>query len=161
MTSYDYKGIVQYEPSTGLIRWIVDKGRSRAGSVAGTYQRKGYIRISLSTDTGIERWQAHRLAWLIMTGSQCATEIDHINGIKDDNRWCNLRSATPSQNHLNPNDKIYESNTSGHRGVSFDNTRKKWRAHMTLDQQHIYLGRFDCKEDAIAAREEAMRPYWF
>jgi HNH endonuclease len=34
---------------------------------------------------------AHDLAWLWMTGEFPKGQIEHINGIKDDNRWCNLR----------------------------------------------------------------------
>lgn len=53
------------------------------------------------------------------------------------------------------NNKAMKHNTSGVKGVSFDNSRQKWRAQIYFKNKHYYLGRYDKKEDAIKARTEA------
>jgi hypothetical protein len=64
---------------------------------AGTPQGTGYIWTGVAGG----RYLNHRLAWLYMTGSMPDSCVDHVNGITDDNRWCNLRAATVRQNQLN------------------------------------------------------------
>lgn len=46
-------------------------------------------------------YKASRLAWLYMTGEWPKYEMDHINHVKDDNRWVNLRDVTPAENCAN------------------------------------------------------------
>ncbi|MBQ2408074.1 MAG: hypothetical protein IJH34_04935 [Romboutsia sp.] len=55
-----------------------------------------------------------------------------------------IRSNKPTKN-----------NTSGHKGISWDNERKKWKAIIHFKKKRYYLGRYDKKEDAIKARQEA------
>ena len=43
----------------------------------------------------------HRAAWLLRTGNWPEHDIDHWNGDRADNRWGNLREATPGQNRQN------------------------------------------------------------
>jgi hypothetical protein len=74
-------------------------------------------------------------------------QIDHANGITSDNRLCNLRLATASQNHANS--RRARNNTSGYKGVS--RFRDKWRANVTKDNRKIFLGLFDAPEAAHAA----------
>ena len=75
-------------------------------------------------------------------------EMDHINGKTNDNRKCNLRETTRSQNSQNT--KIYANNKSGIRGVYELNG--KWKAHITFQGQQIHLGTFNTKEEAAAVR---------
>lgn len=55
--------------------------------------------------------------------------------------------------------KPYSTNTSGHKGVLWDSERKKWKAEIRFQKKVYYLGRYDNKEDAIKAREEAEEKY--
>lgn len=74
-------------------------------------------------------------------------KIDRINRVRSDNRPENLRAATHTQNGYNS--KLRLDNASGFRGVSFDKSRSKWRATLTVDKKHRTLGRFHSKELAI------------
>lgn len=78
--------------------------------------------------------------------------IDHINGNGLDNRRCNLRICTQSQNCMNT--KVFNTNTSNHKGVSWHKHRKKWRAFIMVDYKQISLGYFFTKEEAVEARKE-------
>lgn len=81
-----------------------------------------------------------------------ATQIvDHINHNIKDNRKCNLRECTPSQNAMN------RTNT---KGISFDKSANKWQARIGINKKMIYLGTFINKQDAINARKKAEEKYF-
>jgi hypothetical protein len=77
--------------------------------------------IDYSALTGV-LYREHRLAWLYMTGEWPTHEIDHINGDRVDNRFCNLREATASENRWNSRKRV--NNTSGYKGVSWDSAKR-------------------------------------
>ncbi|POF94356.1 HNH endonuclease [Pseudomonas putida] len=145
----DLKSLLDYNPETGEFTWR-DKPCSRiiAGSSAGGYGAHGYFRVSVLG----KRYYAHRLAWFYMTGAWPDAQIDHVNGVKSDNRFCNLREATPMQNNANLRRKPV--NTSGYPGVSFDKIRGCWIARVRSDGRRHNLGRFATREEAYAARCE-------
>ena len=82
-----------------------------------------------------------------MTGKWPEHQIDHINGIKDDNRFCNLREATNSQNNANKKKTI--KNVSGYKGVYKDGNR--WRSQIEINGKKIHIGRYETPEEAHAA----------
>ncbi len=92
---------------------------------------------------------AHRVAWLLMTGSDPVEEIDHINGVKTDNRWENLRPANRSQNAMNQ--RVRSSSKSGFKGVSWHSRVGKWRACIKAGGKHVHIGYFDNREEAAIA----------
>ena len=104
------------------------------------------------------RTTAHRVAWIIYYGV-IPDNIDHINGIRTDNRICNLRSVTQAENAKNM--RKSKRNKSGHVGVRFEQRRQKWIADIRVDRELIFLGRFEQKEDALAARKAAERKFLF
>jgi hypothetical protein len=79
--------------------------------------------------------------------------VDHINHDTLDNRKCNLRVCTDSQNTKNC--KASKSNTSGYKGVSRYVDGKRWFAQITVNWKHFHLGIFDNKHDAARAYNEA------
>lgn len=93
---------------------------------------------------------AHRIAWKIYHGRE-ADRIDHINGVKTDNRIVNLRSVSVSENAKNKRPtkqgKVFGVYARG----------KKWSASIGCGKKLIYLGIFSSKEEAIAARRSAER----
>jgi len=72
--------------------------------------------------------------------------VDHINGNKMDNRRKNLRVATNQQNAFNQGPR--STNTSGYKGVTWSESRKKYVAQITHNYKRICLGYFDCKHKA-------------
>jgi hypothetical protein len=76
-------------------------------------------------------------------------EIDHRDLNRANNCWENLRPATHSQNGQNKDAPA--TNKSGHKGVSFDKARGKWRATIKVNGVWRQIGRFDDVESAKAA----------
>lgn len=72
-------------------------------------------------------------------------QVDHANRNPLDNRRCNLRLATQSQNQLNREAPL--NNTSGYKGVSWGARQRKWRAHF----RGKHLGFFDSPSGAHGA----------
>jgi HNH endonuclease/AP2 domain len=103
--------------------------------------------------------RAHRLIWAMHYGEMPIGQIDHINGIRDDNRIENLRLVNNQEN--NKNKRLSANNTSGVMGVCWDKSRGKWSAQIKVDLVRINLGRFDDIELAIAARKAAEVKYNF
>jgi len=91
----------------------------------------------------------HRVAIAIVSGEWPNGEVDHINGIRHDNRLCNLRVVTKCENLRNKGK--YRSNTSGRVGVHWHKQHRKWSAVIAGRT----IGVFKNIEDAIAARELA------
>jgi hypothetical protein len=92
-----------------------------------------------------------------MTGKWPKGVIDHIDGIKSDNRWDNLRDVTKGQNAHNS--RLNKNNKSGHTGVSFRSDSGKWRAIIRLNGKLKNLGQYDTAEDAVNAREKFEREF--
>ena len=92
--SVDYVRLrLTYDPETGIVRWR--DGRCK-GRLAGSLSH-GYLNIGLAG----RRYLLHRVVWLWMTGQWPTLELDHINGLRWDNRWCNLREVSHIQNCSN------------------------------------------------------------
>ena len=90
-------------------------------------------------------------------GLDCSSEIDHIDGNRENNHESNLRSATRAQNQANS--KKSKNNTSGFIGVSFDKGTNKWAAQIQVKHKHIHLGFFDDIIEAAKIRDRAALKY--
>ncbi len=143
------KSRVNYDHETGIFRRKgKTQGGERAGCIAGTKCANGYIIITISR----KRWLGHRLAWLYHYGTLPDSDIDHINGVRDDNRIENLRLATRSENLCNVG--VRKTNTSGFKNVSWNADCRKWAVSMRHNGKKIYLGVFsDLHEAAKVASE--------
>lgn len=101
----------------------------------------------------------HRIIWLWKTGVWPAREIDHKNGIRTDNRWCNLRIATRLQQ--NANQKLYNrKNKSGIKGIFWHEECKGYAAVIHANGKKIWLGAHDSKDLAVAAYIIAAKKYF-
>ena len=154
ITQKRLKEVLDYDPETGIFTWIADHYSSKAGNQAGTPNGRGYIRVGIDG----RRYCAHRLAWLFVTGEFPKNQIAHRNLIKSDNQWNNLREATGSQNKANRN--LQSNNTTGVKGIYYIRARRCWRAEIVKDRKNYFLGHFQTKEEARAARR-AMEPELF
>lgn len=133
------KKILSYNKDTGIFRWNLNSSKNvEIGDIAGMLNKCGYILIGIDGRTFL----AHRLAIIYVHGD-CIDdyEVDHINNVRHDNRICNLRLATPSENQFNRG--IQRNNTSGIKGVTWSNSRKKWMARCSVRGKNHYLGRYD------------------
>lgn len=156
LTAERLRELLHYEPETGIFTWLVSNGkRAKVGAIAGTTTSDGYVAIGI----GRAQYQAHRLAWLYMTGEWPPHMIDHENTIRTANWWKNLRLATNAQNMQNLR-KALPNNKCGMLGVSQRNTT--FSAQIKVGGKKHYLGSFDTPELAHAAYLEAkarMHPY--
>lgn len=144
---------IAYSPKDGTFVWnegYGGRGARFSGKIAGNLDpSNGYVKISMS---GVF-YKAHRLAWLYMTGSEPLGEIDHINGNKSDNRFCNLRDCSKSDNSKNAG--LSKRNKSGFRGVTKHTGREKWIASICINGKNKHLGVFDSPSEAGEVAELA------
>ncbi len=138
---------LSYCPETGEFRWKKSPApRAKIGAIAGRVTCKGYREIELRGSM----YQVHRLAWLIVHGEWPKNEIDHINGVRDDNRICNLREATRAQNQHNR--KRWSKGTiSNLKGSYFHKKTQRWTSSIQCDNKRIHLGLFNSAEEAHRA----------
>ncbi len=141
ITQEQLKNLLNYCPETGQFTWIKPtSSKVKVGSIAGSPQSGGYIQIRINN----KRYMAHRLAYLYIYSVWPKEFIDHINGIKTDNRICNLRDATNQQNQRNRG--AQSNNTSGYKGVVAQGD--KWRAQIIIDGKYKSLGLYYSKSEA-------------
>jgi len=126
-----------YNKETGTLTW---KTGRRAGKQAGAILN-GYRAVQLDDKS----YLTHRISYYMGAGVE-PEQVDHINGVKDDNRLENLRSVSSRENSLNQ--KKRSTNTSGVMGVTYHIVKEKWQARLS----QVYLGTFSDKVDAIYAR---------
>lgn len=85
-------------------------------------------------------------------------DVDHINRNPLDNRRCNLRIATMSQNIANQ--WLSPKSTSKLKGVSWDKTLERWTAYVTFQGKRKHLGCFDDPKEAAQAYDVAALERW-
>lgn len=126
-----------YNPDTGLFRWLKYRCQTaHPGATAEGVDRKGYKLVGWE---GVN-YRAHRLAWWFVYGVMPSSQIDHINGIRNDNRISNLRLADDfEQNH---NRKKPITNTSGVKGISWSRPHNAWVARVTYKGKRYQIGYF-------------------
>jgi len=137
--------LLQYDPDTGVLSWRRNEKVSAnvRGKVAGTLNAGGYRSIMINGSSFL----AHRLAWLISEGEDPGgLEVDHIDGLRDDNRRENLRLVTPSQNQHNQRRA---------KGYYFNKQYQKWRAQIFLNAKNRHIGYYNTEEEARDAYIQA------
>ena len=135
------------EVNGGVIRIKFD-GRDRPEPQPNN---KGYILYGVYTDKHQHMYAAHRLTYLLHNPDMDQSlTIDHINGIKTDNRIENLRAISNQHNNFNRHTQ---------KGFSWVPKLKKFRADIGVDYKVVYLGLYDTILDARAAYLRAKRKY--
>lgn len=79
-------------------------------------------------------------------------DVDHINGIKTDNRRSNLRECSRHQNLSNQRKK--DNSTSNYKGVTYFKRDCVWVSQVTSKYKNIYIGRFPTEKEAAIAYDK-------
>jgi hypothetical protein len=154
------KGMFDYCPESGNITWKYQSHQRKgwntrySGKVAGSVNKGGYINIFFDRRPHL----AHRIIFVILYGS-CPENIDHINGIPNDNRLVNIRASTIRLNARNRT--LSSSNTSGHAGVIWVEKRQRFMPRIKINGKLHYLGSHKELEHAVAARKAAELKFGF
>lgn len=135
----DMRKYISYNSKTGKLYWIKTIAAIPAGRECG-YLNNIYRRIKFR---GV-LYYAHRIAWYLYYGEEPDNDIDHINGITDDNRIDNLRAATSREN--NQNRKIHRDGRLV--GTTFRKKVNKWQARILIDDKRKSLGYYNTEKEA-------------
>lgn len=132
----------------------------RKGTLGGEIKpilniENGYYRVGLTKYNKRKKTMLHRLiAEHFIPNPNNYTNVDHINGIKTDNRLENLRWCSQAENTRFDNHKLRKNNTSGYRGISFDKRCNKYQTEVNVNGKKLYIGKFDSLETAIQERNK-------
>lgn len=157
------KQLIDYDPANGVMTWrprseadfssknphytgarLAHRWNSQfAGKSCGCDNGAGY----LVTRIGGMSIKAHRIAFAIYHGRWPGEMVDHINGIKSDNRIENLREVTRSQNLQN---QRVRKGTSAYKGVTWDKGMSAWLVQIRLNKVNNRVGFYD--DEVVAAR---------
>ena len=146
MTKDEVESFFEYKD--GVLYWKKNQSNIKSGAIAGYQRPDGYIVIGFKGKS----IRAHRLLWLMHYGFM-PEFLDHINGIRNDNRLENLRVATRTQNQMNL--KKRSDNSSGCSGVFWNKQRNKWAVRIQIHKKIKHIGLFSSIDHAIVARKIA------
>lgn len=151
LTTERAREVLSYDPETGAMKWKAATGKkTKIGKNAGyraVQPKTGYVHYGVGIDG--KKYRKTTVIWLIVHGRRPVADIDHINGDATDDRLCNLREATRTQNMANK--RMHKNNKSGVKGVFWDKQRNKWRSVVIKDRKKHHVGFFDDKHVAGAA----------
>jgi hypothetical protein len=145
------------ETSPSGLRWKEPPKHSsvKTGDVAGTKWKRGYWRVTITTDKK-RIYAAHRIVYTLQTGVDPGeSQVDHIIGVEEPLK---LRLATAAQNHANR--KLNVGSSSQYKGVCWYKNNKKWKAAIMVNRKTIHLGYFADEQSAAAAYNAAAVKYF-
>jgi hypothetical protein len=147
ITQAEVRKWFSYNKKTGILRWkLSPMNRINIGDIAGNKNPKGYLIVGFK----YKHCRVHRLIWLGMKGYLPENEIDHINKIKDDNRWKNLREVSNQCNQRNS--KVGNKSKSGIKGIRPHKLTNKWEVYITVNGKKYHLGYFNDLDEAACHR---------
>lgn len=140
------RSLLIYSPESGLfINKVTRSNNAKEGDEAGSLQNSGYVAIHING----RKYLAHRLAYVYMTDKWPLKFIDHINNVRTDNRWLNLRECNNSQNMHNVHKEfknIYPNGTG-------------FMVKISKESKEYYLGTYRTKEEALDVAIKARQLY--
>jgi hypothetical protein len=155
LTQARLKELLDYDMDTGVFTWKNYRHSKMPNKQkAGSFDTWGYIKISVDN----KLYRAHRLAWLFVYGEMPLLQIDHINGIRTDNRIANLRKVNNAENQQNIK-KAQINNKCGLLGVRFHKHANKYEARIQKDNKPIHLGYYETPQQAHEKYLEAKKQH--
>lgn len=142
-----------HDPVTGEFRWRKPSRNRPMDRVPGYRRHDGYWIIAL----GGRQHYAHRLAWLLAYGVWPTNQIDHINGVRDDNRLANLRDVPRAYNQQNLHRAEKDNRSTGVLGVKKEHRNDTYYARIGVSGKQRHLGTFPTAEEAHQAYLQAKR----
>lgn len=127
-----------------------DKSRRAVWNIRWYGYRRGTLKGKI--------YQEHKLIWLYYHGEWPTLQVDHLNGIRDDNRIENLRIVTDQENQFNR--KSVKGSSSKYKGVSWCQTVKKWLVNYTLNRgKSEAYGYFEDEVETAKAYDQAVKKH--
>ena len=151
-TKEHVRAIFSYNQITGLLYRLVCNNWRWIGLCPPSHNSYGYKQVCVNN----RNYLMHRVIWLYVHGVWPEKQVDHINGIRDDNRLCNLRLAS----HLDNCHNRASTGKSGVVGVSWHKRHDKWIASIKCKGRSVHLGYFNTKPQAKRARKKAEAKYF-
>ncbi|MGC6389706.1 HNH endonuclease [Ewingella sp. S1.OA.A_B6] len=148
----ELKDILRYEPDTGAWIRLKTRGPCIKWSEAGNISADGYRKLRING----KDYLSARLAFFYMNG-RWPIQMDHINRIRLDDRWSNLREVNQQQNNFNQGLRV--DNSSGVKGVSWYKSREKWVVQMNVYGKPRRFGYYKDIELAELVASEAHDKY--
>jgi hypothetical protein len=147
--------LLNYDSESGVFTWRLSRPKYRcfAGQQAGWIEPEGYIHVSIDQ----VHMKGHRVAWAMYYGAWPDGNLDHINGVRNDNRIANLRIADQHQNIANSCVRV--NNKCGIKGV-METPNGTWLAQIKSHGKQYYLGKFKTKEEAARVYQEAAEKHF-
>lgn len=150
ITAERLRELVVYDPKIGRMTRRVSRGGVPAGRTAGARNGEGYVYVSLDG----RLYNRSRLAWLYMKGAWPEGEVDHANGIRDDDRIANLRDVSHAENSRNRRSR----GRIAAKGVDYvGGITRPYRARIYSDGKQRNLGRYATELEAAAAYDAAAK----
>ena len=153
ITLEEVKRRVRYDPETGVFTWATTRrGTVKEGVELGSWGAYGYKTVRLNQRS----YKLHRLAWWLTTGSPPSGDVDHINGVRSDNRISNLRDVSRKMNLENRASPMSR-NSTGLLGAYYDKRKCHFYARISHHNVSRHLGTFGSAEEAHEAYLHAKR----
>lgn len=141
------RALLRYDAETGHFWWLHSSPKRDMSKPAGFDNSSGYLLIRI----GQSRYLAHRLAWFYVYETW-PQELDHINRDRSDNRLCNLRLATRSENMANSDG--WSESALGVKNVH--RHRSGFAVQIFRDGKNVFRKQFRCLGQAVKARNDML-----
>ena len=149
------QNLFYYDSESGRLLWRKGNGRNvKPWQEAKAINGRGYYTVKVRGKS----YLAHRIAWLYVYGTFPPGDIDHKNRNRSDNRICNLREVSRSDNCQNIS--LPSHNKSGHLGVSWIDSHNAWTVYVKVNKKNKWLGYYKNLVDAVAARKAGESKYY-
>lgn len=130
LTQSYLKSILHYDKETGVFTRLKSLGNSKKGQQVGWFNSDGYLKTEITGKT----YSLHRLVFLYENGKFPNEQVDHLNRIKSDNSFKNLKECSHfenQQNRGNNNVGVYkEAYTGKWRASFFGKHSKRFKTHL-------------------------------
>lgn len=148
----DLDNYIKFNPNDGTFTYLYKSSNQNIGhTTKGIDHGNGYLIVSVKG----KKYKAHRLAFYL-SYRYWPEQVDHSNGIKNDNRLVNLREVDNQKNQWNAEGR---DSKSGYKNVYWREQRKKWQVKIPTLSGIKYIGSFDTVEEANAAAIAARKKY--